>query len=91
LTRPGEEVEEAGVRILGPLNLPSTIPYHASQMYARNISTFLNYLLKEGQPKWNRNDEIVRETLVTHAGEVAQPRVRELLGLGAEVPEAVDR
>src|SRR5205085_2603477 len=63
LTQPGEEVNEGGVRILGPLNLPSTVPYHASQMYARNISTFLNYLLKEGQPKWNRGDEIVRETL----------------------------
>jgi H+-translocating NAD(P) transhydrogenase subunit alpha len=83
LTRPGEEVEEAGVRILGPLNLPSTIPYHASQMYARNVATFLNHLLKEGQPKWNRDDEIVRETLVTHAGEVVHPRVRELLGLEA--------
>ena len=70
LTRPGEEVEQGGVRILGPVNLASTIPYHASQMYARNIATFLNYLLKEGQPKWNRTDEIVRETLVTHAGEV---------------------
>jgi NAD(P) transhydrogenase subunit alpha len=91
LTRPGEEVDEGGVRIIGPLNLPSTIPYHASQMYARNISTFLNYLLKEGQPKWNRADEIVRETLVTHGGEVTQPRVRELLGLGAEAPQAVDR
>jgi proton-translocating NAD(P)+ transhydrogenase subunit alpha len=91
LTRPGEEVDEGGVRIIGPLNLPSTIPYHASQMYARNISTFLNYLLKEGQPKWNRADEIVRETLVTHAGEVTQPRVRELLGLAAEAPQAVDR
>jgi NAD(P) transhydrogenase subunit alpha len=91
LTRPGEEVDEDGVRIIGPLNLPSTIPYHASQMYARNISTFLNYLLKEGQPKWNRGDEIVRETLVTHAGEVTQPRVRELLGLAAEAPQAVDR
>jgi len=91
LTRPGEEVEEGGVRIVGPLNLPSTIPYHASQMYARNIATFLNYLLKEGQPKWNRGDEIVRETLVTHAGEVTQPRVRELLGLGVEAPQAVDR
>jgi H+-translocating NAD(P) transhydrogenase subunit alpha len=91
LTRPGEEVEERGIRILGPLNLASTIPFHASQMYAKNISTFLNYLLKEGQPKWNRADEIVRETLVTHAGEVTQARVREALGLGVETPQVVDR
>ena len=49
LTRPGEVVEAGGVRILGPLNLPSTIPYHASQMYARNVATFLKYLIKDGQ------------------------------------------
>jgi NAD(P) transhydrogenase subunit alpha len=91
LTRPGEEVDAGGVRILGPLNLPSTIPYHASQMYARNIATFLNYLLKEGQPKWNRADEIVRETLVTHGGEVVQPHVRELMGLGDAKAQMVDR
>jgi NAD(P) transhydrogenase subunit alpha len=91
LTRPGEEVERDGVRILGPVNLPSTIPYHASQMYARNIAAFLNYLLQEGQPKWNRADQIVRETLVTHAGEVVQPRVREAMGLAAEAPQTADR
>jgi NAD(P) transhydrogenase subunit alpha len=82
LTRPGEEVEEAGVRILGPVNLASTVPYHASQMYARNITSFLKYLLKDGQLALDRQDEIVRETMVTHAGEVVHPRVRELLGLG---------
>jgi NAD(P) transhydrogenase subunit alpha len=81
LTRPGETVEHRGVRILGPLNLPSTIPYHASQMYARNIATFLKYLVKDGKIALDREDEIVRETLVTHQGEVVHPRVRELLGL----------
>ncbi len=83
LTRPGETVEHGGVRILGPLNLPSTIPYHASQMYARNIATFLKYLVKDGKIALDREDEIVRETLVTHQGEVVHPRVRELLGLPA--------
>jgi NAD(P) transhydrogenase subunit alpha len=82
LTRPGEEVEETGVRILGPVNLPSMIPYHASQMYARNITSFLKYLLKDGQLALDPQDEIVRETMVTHAGEVVHPKVRELLGLG---------
>jgi NAD(P) transhydrogenase subunit alpha len=82
LTRAGEEVEQGGVRIFGPVNLPSTIPYHASQMYAKNIATFLKYLIgKDGQLTLNREDEIVRETLVTHAGEVVHPRVRELIGL----------
>ena len=83
LTRPGETVEEHGVEIHGPVNLPSTIPYHASQMYARNIATFLKYLIKDGNFTLNLEDEIVRETLVTHAGEVVHPRVREAMGLAA--------
>ncbi len=81
LTRPGETVEEGGVLVLGPVNLASTIPYHASQMYAKNIATFLKYLVKDGKLTLNRDDEIVRETLVTHAGEVVHPRVREAMGL----------
>jgi NAD(P) transhydrogenase subunit alpha len=82
LTRAGEVVEHNGVRIFGPVNLASAIPYHASQMYAKNIGTFLKYLVtKEGNLVLNRDDEIVRETLVTHEGEVVHPRVRELLGL----------
>jgi NAD(P) transhydrogenase subunit alpha len=88
VTRPGETVEEAGVRIFGPVNLPSDIPYHASQMYARNVATFLKYLIKDGAVNLDRNDEIVRETLVTYESEVVHPRVRELLGLGSE-PEHV--
>jgi NAD(P) transhydrogenase subunit alpha len=81
LTRAGEVVEERGVRIFGPVNLPSEIPYHASQMYAKNIATFLKHLIKDGQIALNREDEIVRETLVTHAGEVVHPRVREAMGV----------
>jgi NAD(P) transhydrogenase subunit alpha len=80
LTRPGEAVESGGVRILGPLNLPSTIPYHASQMYAKNISTFLKHLIREGRLMLDREDEIVRETLVTYAGAVVHPRVLEAMG-----------
>jgi NAD(P) transhydrogenase subunit alpha len=80
LTRPGETVESGGVSVIGPLNLPAAIPYHASQMYARNIATFLKYLIKDGKLNLDREDEIVRETLVTYAGEVVHPKVRELLG-----------
>ncbi len=84
LTRPGETVMAAGgVSIMGPLNLPSAIPYHASQMYAKNIATFLKYLIKNGKLALDREDEIVRETLVTHGGEVVHPKVREMLGLSA--------
>jgi NAD(P) transhydrogenase subunit alpha len=83
LTQAGGTVEVNGVRVLGPVNLGSSIPYHASQMYAKNIATFLKYLVKDGALALNREDEIVRETLVTHAGEVVHPKVRELLGLPA--------
>jgi NAD(P) transhydrogenase subunit alpha len=79
LTRPGETVVHNGISILGPVNLPSTIPYHASQMYAKNIATFLKYLIKDGKVELNREDEIVRETLVTHGGEVVHPRVLEVV------------
>lgn len=77
LTRAGETVEQGGVRIMGPVNLASTIPFHASQMYARNIATFLKYLVKDGRLVLDREDEIVRETLVTCDGEVVHPRLRE--------------
>jgi proton-translocating NAD(P)+ transhydrogenase subunit alpha len=80
LTRPGVTVEAGGVRISGPLNLPATIPYHASQMYAKNIATFVKYLVKDGRLGLNREDEIVSETLVTFEGEVVHPRVKEAIG-----------
>ena len=79
-TRAGETVAVDGVQILGPVNLASTIPFHASQMYAKNIATFLKYLVKDGKLSLNREDEIVRETLVTHAGAIVHPKVRELVG-----------
>ena len=84
LTRPGETVVQHGVSILGPLNIPSSIPYHASQMYSSNITAFLKIMLsKEGDFKLNREDEIIRETLVTLGGEVVHPRVNELLTTAA--------
>jgi NAD(P) transhydrogenase subunit alpha len=77
LTKADDTVVEAGVTILGPTNLPSTVPYHASQMYSKNITTFLAHLVsKEGQMKWDLADEITRETLVTHKGDVVQERVK---------------
>jgi len=81
LTRPDEVVVERGVTILGPTNLPSTVPYHASQMYAKNMTTFLLHLVKEGAVKLDANDEITRDTLITQGGEVVNPRVRAALGL----------
>jgi NAD(P) transhydrogenase subunit alpha len=83
LTRPGETIEIHGVTIMGPINLPSTIPYHASQMYARNITAFLQNLMSNSNPRLNLEDQIIRDTLLTHQGEVVNPQVRELLGLPA--------
>lgn len=81
LTRPDETVIENGVTIFGPTNLPSTVPLHASQMYSRNITTFLTHLIKDGQFNFDLSGQIVHDTLVTREGEVVQPRVREALGL----------
>lgn len=81
LTKPGQTIVEHGVTIVGPLNVASTIPFHASQMYAKNVSNFLLHLAKDGQIQLDLQDEITRETLVTRGGEVAHPRVREALGL----------
>ncbi len=83
VTRPDQMVELNGVKVLGPTNLPATVPYHASQMYAKNITTFLLHLVKEGQLHIDTDDEITRETLVTRDGEVAHQRVKELLGATA--------
>jgi len=66
---------------MGPLNLASTIPYHASQMYARNVVTFIKHLAPAGELVINTEDEITRETLVTRQGQVVHARVRSLLGL----------
>lgn len=83
LTRADEVVIEHGVTILGPTTLPSTVPHHASQLYSRNITNFLRHIVKDGEIQMNMEDEITRETLVTHNGEVALPRVRDLLGVAA--------
>jgi len=84
LTRPNETVVEHGVTIIGPFNLAATVPYHASQMYARNLATFIPHLLKEGKLVLDLEDEITRETLVTHDGKVVHPRVRESLPQAAQ-------
>jgi len=83
LTRPGEKIVEHGVTIIGWFNLASTVPYHASQMYARNVSSFLLHLVREGKLRLDRDDEIVRDTLLTHGGEVVNARVREFFSLPA--------
>jgi NAD(P) transhydrogenase subunit alpha len=80
LTEPGQTAVHRGVTILGPTNPASDIPFHASQMYAKNVVTFLLHLVKDGQIKIDPSDEITREVLVTRGGDVVNPRVRDLLG-----------
>ena len=90
LTRPGETVVEHGVTIIGWFNLASTVPYHASQMYARNVSAFLLHIVKDGKLRLDTDDEIISETMLTRGGEVVNPRVREFFSLPplpAEVKE----
>ena len=79
LTEPGQEVVRHGVTILGPLNLPSTMPFHASQMYSRTVSNFLTFLLKEGKVALDLSDELARGPLVTHQGEVVHETVKAAL------------
>jgi NAD(P) transhydrogenase subunit alpha len=82
LTKPGETVVSGGVTILGPDNLPSEVPYHASQMFGKNVITFLQHLLGLGLPgKVNMEDEITRETLLCRDGEIVNSRIRQLLNL----------
>jgi NAD(P) transhydrogenase subunit alpha len=76
LTRPGERVVEHGVTLIGEYNLASTVPFHASQLYARNLGAFLLHLVKDGRLRLDPDDEIIRDTLVTHDGEVVNTQVR---------------
>jgi len=79
LSKPDQTVLDGGVTILAPTNPASEAPFDASQMYSRNVSTFLLALVRNGQFSPDMDDQIVRETLVARDGQVIHPRVRELL------------
>jgi NAD(P) transhydrogenase subunit alpha len=83
LTKAGQRVIEHGVTLIGYVNVASTVPYHASQMYAKNLTAFLLHLGKEGKLQVNLEDEITRDTLLTRGGEVVNVRVREFFSLPA--------
>ena len=87
LTQPGQNIVAHGVTIIGRINFASTVPYHASQMYARNVSAFLLHLIKDGKFQFNMQDEIVRDTMLTRGGEVVNARVREFFSLPALAAE----
>lgn len=84
LTKTGETVVAHGVTIIGVINIASGVPYHASQMYAKNITTFLANLVKDGKVNLNLEDEIIRETLLTRGGEIVNARVREAFAMPAK-------
>jgi NAD(P) transhydrogenase subunit alpha len=83
VTRAGEIVVEHNVTVIGYINLASMVPYHASQLYARNVSAFLLHLFRDGKLHLDPEDEIARETLVTEGGEIVNARVREFFKLPA--------
>jgi NAD(P) transhydrogenase subunit alpha len=87
-SRPGETTVAHGVTVMAPLNLAATVPYHASQLYARNVATFVANLVKNDEPQLDADDEIIRESMVTRGGDVVSPRVREALGLASASPSA---
>jgi len=87
LTRADETVVENGVTILGPTNLPSAVPFHASQMYARNLVTFLEEMTKDGELSLDMENEVLRDTLLTSDGVVVQPRIKELLAETEDPPK----
>lgn len=77
LTRPGEEVDAGGVRVLGPLNLPADMPVHASQMYARTVAAMISEFTKEGVFAPDPEDDIFRGACVARDGEVVHERLRQ--------------
>lgn len=84
LTEAGETVVKHGITIASPINIASSLPVDASQMYANNMSAFLRYLFKDGNLRLDRTDEIFSETLVTHGGQVVNPRLREFFQLAPD-------
>lgn len=90
LTKADQTVVENGVTILGPTNLPSEVPTHASQLLSGNMTNFIKLITRSGELHLNLDDEVVRDTLAAYRGEVTASRVRELLGLAPLTPPAAD-
>ncbi len=80
LTEAGKDVEVGGVTIIGTRNVPSTMPLHASQLYARNVANLLLHLVKDGAIVLDFEDEITKGSCVTHAGEIVNKRAKQAIG-----------
>lgn len=79
LTEPGKDVQRNGVTIIGSINLPSSMPVHASQLYAKNLSTLVQLLIKDKNLNLNFEDDIIAAACITHAGEIRNARVKEVI------------
>jgi NAD(P) transhydrogenase subunit alpha len=86
LTEPDREVVKQGVVILGPTNLPSSMPFHSSQLYARTVTNFIMHLFQEGKIRLDPNDELTRASLVTHQGEIVSAALKATPGFGTNIP-----
>jgi NAD(P) transhydrogenase subunit alpha len=82
LSKPDEIIESNGVKILAPTNLPATVPVHASQLYSRNVTAFLNLLIKDGELHLDLKDDVVGPSCVTHEGKWINQRVAAAMGAG---------
>ncbi|MCY2966123.1 MAG: NAD(P)(+) transhydrogenase (Re/Si-specific) subunit alpha, partial [Planctomycetota bacterium] len=79
-TVPGENTRVGGATVMGPTNLPAMVPYHASQLFSKNVAAFVKHVFAKGPSAINYSDEIVRETLICRGGELVHPKVGERLG-----------
>ena len=88
-TEPGKDVQWNGVTIIGPINLPSSMPIHASQVYAKNLLALVQLLVKDSALNLNFEDDIINAACVTHAGEIRSPRVRDAIEVSTQQSEVV--
>jgi NAD(P) transhydrogenase subunit alpha len=79
LTRAGEVIHHHGVKIVGPINLPSQLPYHASEMYARNLFNFLKPAIDKGGLRIDWNDEVFAQSCLTHDGAIRHEATRKMV------------
>jgi NAD(P) transhydrogenase subunit alpha len=84
LTEPGKEIVKFGVTIIGPLNIASTVPFHASQMYARTVTNYLLHLVKDGQMQPDWNDELTRAPLVTREEQIVHEVAKTTVAAGGQ-------
>lgn len=87
-TEAGKSIDRHQVTIVGTINLPATVPVHASQLYAKNINTLLQHLMKYGALSLDFTDDIISSTCVTHQGEICHERVRNFVESTAQTPVA---